>query len=531
MAGMTACILFALATQSVLADSPSAVVDPDGYRESITADRLRELGMDPQQYQLDIPLGRLQFQRTYVRAGEPGLFSTGLTERGTDVIRLSLNPRSTLEFTQDEARSELHGLELTDSTKRTATLTQGFGGGPTAGTFALTHTDTHASDIALGFTESRSDKAALTLGLGKSFGLTAGAEDASGLAQIDTHTRRYDVALAPPGVSIPLAEYHETISSVGQIATDVKQMTLRTPTIAVGDKGTVSASRSITESSVTGTDTVDAVSLTAAPTDKISVSAAYTATDRELAPDTNVRTVGSQIRVRPDTTVSAGYTNTETEGVGTTTLRSVAVAKTPTDGKGLGVEASFADTEVANANLDPTIHLRLTYALPSQWELMGLYHDESGRPDPELGAGVKMPVLGAALGLSYSERAYDPALYAVRMTRSYGTELTRPLAWGFSGRIGYTRTDNLIDPTVGERVRVGLGGPNTPLGTVDVQYEAGELRTATGRLPDGSTVLLSLSRKIGLAELALTGKRTLPSALAGPLPASDEVHLDLKAYW
>jgi len=531
MAGMTAYILLALAAQSVLADSPSAVVDPDGYRESVTADHLREMGMDPQQYQLDVPLGRLQFQRTYVRAGEPGLFSTGLTERGTNLIRLSLSPRSTLEFTQDEARSELHGLELMGSTKRTATLTQSFGSGPTAGTLALTHTDTQASAIGLGFTESRSDRAALTLGLGKSFGLTASAEDAASLAQIDTHSRRYDVALAPAGVTIPLAEYHETISSVGQATTAVRQMTLRTPTIKVSDKGTVSASRSVTDSSATGTDTVDTVNLTAAPTGKVSLSAAYTATDRESSPDTNVTTVGSQIRVRPDTTLSAGYTSTDTEGVGTTTQRSVAVAKTPTNGTGLGVEASVAETHVPNADLDPTIHIRLTYALPSRWEFMGLYHDDSGRPDPELGAGVKVPLLGGALGLTYSERAYDPALYAVRMTRTYGTELSRALLWGFSGRVGYTRTDNLLGPTVGERLRVRLGGPDTPLGTVDVQYEAGQLHTASGRVPDGSTVSLSLSRKFGLAQLALTGKRTLPSALYGPLPASDEVHLDLKADW
>jgi hypothetical protein len=50
-------------------------------------------------------------------------------------------------------------------------------------------------------------------------------------------------------------------------------------------------------------------------------------------------------------------------------------------------------------------------------------------------------------------------------------------------------------------------------------------------VPDGSTVSLSLSRKIGLTELAVIGKHTLPSALYGPLPASDEVHVDLKAQW
>jgi len=203
----------------------------------------------------------------------------------------------------------------------------------------------------------------------------------------------------------------------------------------------------------------------------------------------------------------------------------------PTDGKGLGLEASYTDIGVTNAPIEPTIHVRLTYATPGRWEFTGLYHDESGRPDPELAAALKTQFLGGALGLNYSECTYDASTKAVRLTRSFGTELSRPLLWGFSGRVGYQRTDNLADPTVAERVRVGLGGPTTPLGAVDVQYETGQLRTAAGRLPDGSTVALSVSRRIGNAELALTGKLALPSSTLGPLPASDAVHLDLKAAW
>jgi hypothetical protein len=528
---VAACAAVALAAPLACADSPNAVADPDGFRESITADHLRDLGLDPQQYQFDVPLGRLQFQRTYVRAGDVGTFSAGLTEHGTDVIRLSLNPRGTVEFTQDEARGELYGIELTSSRKRTATLTQSFGGGPTTGTFALTHTDTYGADVGSGFTQSRADKATLTLGLGKSFALSAGAADADSLAQFDTRTHTYDVALAQPGVSIPLAEFHETTTQVGPTQSSVSQMTLRTPTLKLGDKATVSASHSLTESSVTGTDTVDTVNLTAAPTDEVSLTASHVGSEHEAAPDTEVTTVGSQIKVRPDTTVSASLTDTATEGVGTTTQRSVGVAMAPTDGTGLGVEASYTDTNVTNVEVDPTVRVRLTYAAPSHWEFSGLYYDDNSRPNPELGAGVKVPVLGGALGLTYSEYALDPTLNAVKLNRSYGAQLTRPLLWGFSGMVGYQRTDSLADPTVAERIRVGLGGQSTPLGVVDAQYETGQLRTAAGCLRDGSTISLSLSRKIGVAEVALTGKRTLPSASLGPVTPSDEVHLDLKATW
>ncbi len=528
---VTVCIVLVFAARMVLADSPNAVLEPDAYRESVTADQLRDLGYNPQEYQLSIPLGRLTIERSYVRVGEVGLLSTGLTEHGTDVIRLSLSPRSTLEFTQDEARAELHGLEFTDSTKRTATLTQTFGGGPTAGTFALTHTDTHASDLSSGFSSSRSDKAGLTWGLGKALALTAGAEDSSALAQMSTRIRRFDVAVGQPGVAIPLAEYHETTTSVGSSTANVTQMALRTPTVKLGDVATASASHSVTESSVTGTETVEAVNVTATPTSTVSVTATHTIADRETSPDATVTTVGSQVKVTPETTVSASFSSTETEGAGTATQRSVGVTTTPADGKGLGVEASYTDLAVTNTEVEPTVHLKLTYATPSQWEFTGLYHDDSNRPDPELGAGLKLPLLGGAVGLNYSEYALDPTLGLVRLNRTYGAEVSRPIAWGLSGRVGYQRTDSLADPTIGERLRIGLGGQSDVVRNLDLQYETGELRTPNGTVPDGSTISLSLARKIALGQLALTGRHTMPSAISGPLPPNDEVHLDLTANW
>ena len=552
-----------LLAPGLLADSPNAVVDPAGYRESITPDRLREAGYDPEEYKLQVPLGPVQFERTYVRAGELGLLSTGLTERGTDVIRLNLNPRGTFQFTHDEARSELHGLVLAGSTQRTAALTQAFGGGGTTGTLSLTHADTHASDLAKGFTRSRNDRAALTLGLGRSFGLTASAEDAANMALVGTEMRKYDVALTPTSVGVPLVEYHETTTKVGTATSEVSSFVLRTPTVEVAGMATVAATHSATESTAAGADTVDTltvtaaptdkvdvtathvasghettqdtavttVAVTAAPTDKVNVTATHVASGNETTPDTAVTTVGSQIRVRPGTTVTAGYTNSETEGVGTTTQRSVAVAMAPTDGKGLGVEAAFTDTQVTNAEVDPTVRVRLTYALPGRWEFSGQYLTDASRADPELVAALKAPFLGGALGLNYSECVYDATVYAVRMARSYGTELTRPLLWGLTGKFGYQRTDNLADPTAGERFRMGVGGAQTPLGAVDVQYEIGRLRTAAGRLPDGEAIAVSLTRQFGSAEVAVTGKRAVPSALTGSVTPNDEVHLDLKASW
>ena len=82
MARVAVAALLAAAAQLGLADSPSAVLEPDAFRESINEERLRELGYDPEQYDLEVPLGRrLTVQRNYLRAGSAGTFSSGLTER------------------------------------------------------------------------------------------------------------------------------------------------------------------------------------------------------------------------------------------------------------------------------------------------------------------------------------------------------------------------------------------------------------------------------------------------------------------
>lgn len=516
---------------SVFGSVPGATVSEDSFRESITADRMRELGFNPTEYRVEIPLGPLKFQRSYVRVGEPGLFSTGVTERGTDTLRVNLNPRGFLEFAQDEARVEIHGIELTDSRRRTATLTQGFGQGATAGSFSLTHTDTYSSDLGLGFSRSRSNRAALALGLGGSFGLSASAEDSSTLAQTTMRTRKYDVALSPTGVSIPLVEYHHTSTSAVTSTSEATQMIVRTPNVKLGEIATLSASHSRAESSATGTDIVQAANLTAAPHERVTITASHVATDREVAPDTTVMTVGAQVRLRPDATVTTGLVDTDTEGVGTTSQRSVALALTPPEGKGLGLEASYVTTDTASEKVEPTIRVRLAYGRPDRWQVSGLYYDDATRMNPELGAGLKLALAGGSLGVAYSENAFDPSANAVRVARTYSTEFARPLRWGLSASVGYLRADSLTDATVSERLRIGLGGPDTWLGAIDLRYETGRLRTQTGPLPDGSTLSISLSRRIGSAELALTGKRAIPPGRAMFTEPNDELHLDLKAAW
>jgi hypothetical protein len=550
------------AAQALLADPISPVYQPDAFRESMTADRLRELGFNPQEYQFQVPLGPLSVQRSYIRAGDSGMLSVGLAERATDVMRLVLNPRGTLEFTQDEARTEFRGLQLTDSRKRVLTLTQGFGKGVHAGTFLLSHTDTSAFDIGAGTSRSRLDKANLTVGLSKAFSLAAGAEESSSYLQTETGTRRYDLVLTHVGAPAPLFEYHDTTTWTGAAETDVRQYAVRTPTLKLGDQGTATASHVVTDSSAAGRSAVTSVAVAGTPVKDVSLTAGltatstaagtdtvtnvavasnliedvaltanHTATSREAGADSAVTAVGAQIKVDPETTVSASYTGTQVDGAPTTTQRSVTVTNAPADGKGLGVQAAYTETDITNTEVRPTIDVKLTYARPDQLEVSGRYHDDNARLDPEVGAGVKLAVLGGSVGLTYSENAFDPSLNAVRVARVWGAEVSRPIAWGLSGKFGYQRTDSLADPTVSDRLHVGVGGQTDLLGQVDVQYETGQVRTTAGTTPSGSTIALSVARRIGKAELALSGKHVVPPGPSDLVRPTDEVRVDLKAAW
>ncbi|MGQ9732488.1 MAG: hypothetical protein ACUVX8_14600 [Candidatus Zipacnadales bacterium] len=499
------------------------------FRESITGENLRNLGYDPEEYTLEIPLSnRLTVQRSYVRAGEEGMFSTGLTEHGTDLLRFTLNPRGTLELTQDAALTTLHGRALNASHKRSATFTQGFGKGTTAGTFSLLHTDTRASTWGFGVTRLESDSARLDLGLAKSLSLTAGLERMENLVQLPSTTHKIDIALTRPTTGLVWAEYHKTRSTVGTTTTDLTQMVFRTPEIELGDVATLSASHLTTESSVTGTENTSTMSLAANPTDSVTVTASHGVTDRESAADTAVTAVGSQIKLRPDLAIGAAYSNTDTEGSGVAVQRSYVVTRTPTDNTGLGFEASYTELDATSVTVEPTVDVKLTYATSENLQLSGTYHDNNARPSPGLGAMLKFPLLGGTVGLAYDEYSFDSATNAVLMTRSYKGEVSRPLAWGLDGRLGYYRTDNLADPTVCDRIIIGLAGENRVFGKMDMQYESAKLRGPSATLPNGSSLTLSLARSIGIGELTLSGKRTLA---AGSLEPDHQIQLDLKASW
>lgn len=520
--------------QTAHGDSPNAVFEPDQFRESITGESLRERGFDPTEYKLQIPLtSGLSVEREYVRTGDLGLFSTGLTERGTDTVRLHLNQRGAVEFYQDEARAQgpsgfLHSL----SRKRRASLTQAFGKGTSEGSFSLVHEDTYAAQPDTGYTRSQTDAATLTLGLAEGLGLTAGAAESSGLTQVDSRTRKLDVALGRPGSPDPaFAEFHQTQSHIGGGTSEIRQMALRTPTVRLGGLGTVSAAHQRTDSSATGTEAVNSVNLTATPAEAISLSASHVEADRSAGVDTAVTTVGSQVRVLSDTTVSATYSDTETEGVGLATRRSVELARTPSDGTGLGLRAAYSNLDVSGTETDPTVDVQLAYTVGTEWEFRGRFHDEQSRPSPELAAGMKIPLLGGSLGFDYNEHAYDAAAQAVRLSRVYGAEMSRAIAWGLSGKVGYQLTDGLGDSTRAERVRVGLGGENRLLGKVDVQYETGTIRTSAGEVPDATTIGFSVSRAIGIGELAISAMRSLPAGPPGTQVPNDQVRVDLKAEW
>lgn len=523
-----------LAAGHARGDSPDAVLPPDQFRESVTGENLRSLGFDPAEYKLDIPLSSgLSVQREYVRAGETGIFSLGLTERGKDTVRLHLNKRGVVEFVQDEARAQGPlGMLYSLSRARRAALTQTFGKGTTEGSLSFVHEDSYAAEARAGFTRSQTDTAALQLGLAKSLGLTASASEARGLAQVETGTRKLDVALTRPGSSEPaLAEFHQTESWAAGAGSQVQQMALRTPTVKLGGLGAVSASHQRTGSSATGTESVNSVNLTATPTKAVSLSASHTEADRSAASDTALTTIGSQIRIMKDTTINATYSGTETEGAGLATRRSVEVARAPGDGQGLGLRAAYTDLGVQGAEVDPTVDVQVDYSTGSDWEFHGRYHDEHNRSDPELAAGMKVPLLGGSLGVNYNEHTYDAAAQAVRLSRVYGAEMTRGIAWGLSGKVGYQLTDSLGDDTSAERLRVGLGGENRLLGKVDVQYETGTLRTPGGSVPDATTIGVSLARQFGIGEVAISAKRSLPAGPLGSQMPSDQVQVDLKAEW
>jgi hypothetical protein len=209
----------------------------------------------------------------------------------------------------------------------------------------------------------------------------------------------------------------------------------------------------------------------------------------------------------------------------------VELAKTPVDGKGLGLRAAYTHIDVPGGTLvDPTVHVQVDYTTSATWAVHGLYHDDSVRPKPEVSGAVQVPLFGGALGLNYSEYVLDPVTQIVRLSRIYGAEVSRPIAWGLTGKVGYQYLDSLAgDSLTGRTFQVALGGESRTIGRLDLQYQTAQMRAPMGRLPDTSSLAITLTRPLGsLGDIALTGRRTVAAPGTIPLPTDNQFQLDVK---
>lgn len=533
-------LLLGLSAGSLFADSPEALLDPGPYSSSVAAGGVGNLGLTPQDYRIDIPLnGSIWLERQYTRVGDPGPFSRGVTEHATDLLKVQLSKRGTFQLGQEQALATgPFDTTNTYSRKRTAGWAQGYGAGPTAGNLTVAHEDSYTQDRLTGYCWSRSDTANLTLGLGKSLGLTGSGGLVDALAQSATTTRSANATLGRPGSSdLALGEFHYNSSGVDMARTDITQGILRTPNLSLGDvKSSLAASQTHTETLGLGGETDNGLTLTSQVGKRVTLTAGRVAANRNYAADSVTYTYGPQVKVGPDTTVSATCSDTATVGAGVSTQKTLEVTKAPPDGKGLGLHAGYTDFHIPGVTVAPTTDLRLDYATAKAWAFHGLYHDESTRPSAEMAAGVQMPVLGATVKLNYSQYAMDPTTYLVQNSRVYGAEVARPLGWGLSGKVGYQYSDSLAgDSAQSHGVQIALAGDSKVLGQVDVQFQTSfPYSPTTGATPPPSNVVITFSRPIGTTgSLALSGHHTLPPLTPGlpPSPADDQVQLDLKTAW
>jgi len=515
---------------AVWADSPSAVYQPDAFRESITEDNLKAQGYDPSQYELEIPISaNLSISRDYVRAEADGVLPGGVAERGTDKIRFDFSRRGALSLTQDEARATgLWGTFGTLSRKRTAVLAQGLGGGTTSGTLTLSHEDSFASDTVAGSNTSAVNSAALSMGLTGSYALNAGASFAEGVAQTVTESGKIDVALLRDGAA--LAEYHSSAASTNGVGSETTTLALRTPTLELGSIGNMSASHTRTETGASEA-WVNAVSLSVKPLENVSLTASHTDSEVASGPGTQATNLTSQITLRDDTTLVARYSGSEVEGGAATSQRAVTVTHLPTGGHGLGASASYTSLRATGAMMDPTVDVQLSYTTPSAIELRTAYHDENNRSRPELAAGVKLPLMGASIDLGYHEATYNATTGATNEQRFYTAEVARPLLWGMSGSFGYSLTDHMTDPAETTAIRLGVAGQNPTVGTIGLQYETGQLRTPTGTIPTGKTIGVTFAREFGVAGVGVTARRTLPAGSDAWDNPNDQIQVDITANW
>jgi len=530
--------------------------DPVGFRESITEQNLIDAGLDPQKYEVNVPLtSRLSFKRETVWVGEQGTFSTGTTERTKDSIQLNLNKRGSFSLLQDYAAAVgPSGFVFTESTQRTLSLAQGVGSGEVS--FSRVNDETR--DVLAGTNRSQIDTAKLQYEFGSHVNLTSAITTTDQLAANLVHMKVVDVAIHRKEAS---AEFHTTDRVVDGVTSSLKTMAFRSPVINLSNRGTITASHLRSESSVKGSNAITSIGITAQPHERVAIIASYVDTNRDVggdetvssvtvnatpvegvsvnmshtdtersdSPDTVVSTVASQAVFLSNTTLSAAFSNISTQGVGVSTRRSVTIARLPEDSSGLGVSASYTSLGNTGTDIDSTVDLKLLYEINKDLQITGTYHDEDNRQEPEIGGSLKVPILGAAVNLNFHEYSYDAAKKIVYQQRVWNADITREIAWGMSGIVGYSMNDSLIDPTQTSRIRLGISGENDTVGRLGLNYEVGKLHTSTGNTQNGSAISISLAKEVGTADVSLSAKRTLPPGKS--VNASDEIRIDVNTAW
>ncbi|MBM3499099.1 MAG: hypothetical protein FJX74_10565, partial [Armatimonadetes bacterium] len=211
------------------AQTPSAVFAPESFRATITPESLKALGFDPSTLEVTIPLrdGLTVTQKSVV-VGEKGFLSLGMAERSTTDLTYGFSSRGSFRFVRDAASVDTP-YDRQSSSALTVNLDQGFGGGSWQGKMSFVHERTSNRGTSEGYSESGRDALNLTLGLGKSASLVAGASVAEALSKTETRTEQQDVVLTSGQTAV--VEYHHSKARTGGTPVETSQLAFRTPTI------------------------------------------------------------------------------------------------------------------------------------------------------------------------------------------------------------------------------------------------------------------------------------------------------------
>lgn len=574
-----------LVASAVRADVPSAVFAPESFRETFTPESLQALGLDPTNFEVTIPLhkGFTLTQKT-VTAKEEGPLSSGTAERSTTDLTYAFSSKGSFRMLRDVAAVDTpYGDQR--SSALSLNLDHGFGGGSWAGKMSFVHQTTSNSSTLEGRSESSLDSINLSMGLGKSSSLVAGASVAEALNQFDTRTEKQDIVLT--SLATAVAEYHHTKTLTNGSPVETSQMALRTPTIKLAEVGTFAASHIVNESSVTGTErlyalnltttacqaqiaanlmtadrptgpeTATTVTLTAKPTDKVdlaaslfdasrptgeeslhtvsvvarptealTIAASQTSSAKPGVLDTTTTIVTSNLKVTPEVAVAANLNSTSMEGAGTTTVTSVDVTAAPADGSGLGIKAGVVNTDTPAAEVDPTVHVQVDYTTKESLAISGTYHQAAGLAAPELLSSLALPLCGGKLSAHFGQQTTTPNVIP---SQGLGVEYVRPLGWGLTGTVGYDTIRNIIGPPLSAwGIKALISGENHLLGKIDLQCNTGTTRNVLGTVSRSVGVALSVSRPIrDIGTLSLSVKHTGLQFF----PDDDQIRLDASVNW